>query len=82
MRSAAGGTASGGAGGSTTPPAGFWDTGPIPAAKNVMIFRFLNRTNGKYADGEVYWSFKNGGISETHSIADLDTYDMPANSNT
>ena len=44
-----------------------------------MIFRFLNRTNGKYQDGEVYWSFKSGSISELHSIADLDTYDMPAN---
>jgi hypothetical protein len=60
-------------------PAGFWDTGPIPAAKNVMTFVFLNRTNGKYADGEVYWSFKNGSISELHSIADQPTYDMPAN---
>ena len=61
-------------------PAGFWDTGPIPQAKNVMIFRFLNRTNGKFQDSEVYWSFKSGSISELHSIADQDTYDMPANS--
>lgn len=61
-------------------PIGFWDTGPIPQAQNVMIFRFLNRTNGKYQDSEVYWSFKSGTISETHSIADQDTYDMPANS--
>ena len=61
-------------------PAGFWDTGPIPAATNVMTFVFLNRTNGKYSDAEVYWSFKNGSISELHSIADQATYDMPANS--
>jgi hypothetical protein len=61
-------------------PSGFWDTSPIPQAKNVMIFRFLNRTNGKYADSEVYWSFKSGSVSELHSIADQDTYDMPANS--
>ena len=60
-------------------PAGFWDPSNIPAAKNVMMFKFLNRTNGKYADSEVYWSFKNGNISETHSIADEPTYDMPAN---
>jgi hypothetical protein len=60
-------------------PAGFWNTGPIPAAKNVMTFVFLNRTNGKYADAEVYWSFKNGTISELHSVADQPTYDMPAN---
>jgi hypothetical protein len=60
-------------------PAGFWDTSDIPVAKNVMTFKFLNRTNGKYTDGEVYWSFKNGSISETHSIAERPTYDMPAN---
>ena len=66
-------------GGDGAAPAGFWDTSNIPAAKNVMTFKFLNRTNGKYADSEVYWSFKNGSISETHSIADQPTYDMPAN---
>jgi hypothetical protein len=60
-------------------PPGFWDTSNIPAAKNVMTFKFLNRTNGKYQDSEVYWSFKNGNVSETHSIADQPTYDMPAN---
>ncbi len=74
-------TSSGGAGNSgAAPPDSFWNTGPIPAAKNVMIFRFLNRTNGNYADGEVFWSFKSGSISELHSIAEQDTYDMPANS--
>jgi hypothetical protein len=60
-------------------PAGFWDTSNIPAAKNVLMFKFLNRTNGKYQDGEVYWSFKNGNTTETHAIADQPTYDMPAN---
>lgn len=73
-------TSSGDAGSGTAPPDSFWSTGPIPAAKNVMIFRFLNRTNGNYADGEVFWSFKSGSISELHSIAEQDTYDMPANS--
>jgi hypothetical protein len=63
-----------------TPPPGFWDPSGIPAAKNVMMFKFLNRTNGKYADSEVYWSFKSGAISETHSIAEQNMYDMPANS--
>jgi hypothetical protein len=62
------------------PPPGFWDATGIPAAKNVMIFKFLNRTNGTYADSEVYWSFKSGTISETHSIAQQPLYDMPANS--
>jgi len=63
-----------------TPPPGFWDPSGIPAAQNVMMFKFLNRTNGKYADSEVVWSFKSGSISETHTIADQAMYDMPANS--
>jgi hypothetical protein len=57
----------------------FWDASDIPAAHNVMTFKFLNRTNGKYKDTEVFWSFKSGTISETHSIAEQSTYDMPAN---
>jgi hypothetical protein len=62
-----------------SPPPTFWDTSNIPAAKNVMMFKFLNRTNGKFQDSEVYWSFKSGTINELHSIADQPTYDMPAN---
>jgi hypothetical protein len=60
-------------------PPDFWDNSGIPPAKNVMIFKFLNRTNGKFSDHEVYWSFKSGGVSELHAIADQPTYDMPAN---
>jgi Beta-1,3-glucanase len=58
----------------TTSSSSFWgDTSSIPAAKNVMMFKFLNRTNGKYPDSQVYWSF-NG---QTHSIADQPYFDMP-----
>jgi hypothetical protein len=64
-------------GGGTTMPASFWgDTGTIPAAKNVVEVQVLNRTNGKYPDSQVYWSF-NG---QTHSIAEQQYLDMPANS--
>jgi hypothetical protein len=61
-------------------PAGFWDTSSIPATTGPVMFKFLNRTNGKYADSEVYWSFQNStlGVNETHSIADQPTYEMPA----
>ena len=60
---------------------GFWgDTASIPPAKNVLTFKFINRTNGKYPDSQVFWSFKSGSINEVHSIAEKDTYDMPANS--
>lgn len=66
-------------GGDGAAPPGFWDAGVIPAAKNVMTFVFLNRTNGRYQDSEVYWSFTNAGATQTHSIAQQSTYDMPAN---
>ncbi|HEY9226899.1 MAG TPA: beta-1,3-glucanase family protein [Gemmatimonadaceae bacterium] len=73
--------------GSTSPDVGdpatsgdFWDRSNIPQATQVMTFKFLNRTNGKFKDSEVYWSFKSGSISELHSIAERPTYDMPANS--
>jgi len=61
-------------------PAGFWDAGNIPPAMNVMMFKFLNRTNGKYQDSEVFWSFKTATGTEVHSIAEQPLYDMPANS--
>lgn len=81
---ATGGGGSTGAGGAPTtdggPPGGFWDPTGIPPAKNVMIFKFLNRTNGKYQDSEVFWSFKAAAGLEVHSIAEQPLYDMPANS--
>lgn len=54
----------------------FWDRSNIPQAKNVMIYKFINRTYGKYSDSQVFWSF-NG---QTHSIAEQPYVDMPANS--
>lgn len=61
----------------STPPDSFWgDTGAIPPAQNVLTVKVLNRTNGKYPDDQVYWSF-NG---QTHSIAEQPTVDMGANS--
>ncbi|MFF1280509.1 beta-1,3-glucanase family protein [Streptomyces sp. NPDC058299] len=66
-----------GPGGGTTPPDGFWgSTSDIPPALNAVEVKILNRTNGKYPDSQVYWSF-NG---QTHSIAEQPYLDMPANS--
>lgn len=67
-----------GTGGGTTPPDDdFWgDTSTIPPAQNVLTVKILNRTNGQYADSQVYWSF-NG---QEHSIAEQQYLDMPANS--
>ncbi len=62
---------------SSPPPGGFWgDTSTIPAAQNVVMVKILNRTNGRYPDSQVYWSF-NG---QTRSIAEQPYIDMPANS--
>jgi hypothetical protein len=52
------------------------DTGSIPPAQNVVEVKILNKTNGKYPDDQVYWSF--GG--QTHSIAEQPYIDMAANS--
>lgn len=40
------------------------------------MFKFINRTNGRYPDSQIYWSF--GG--QTRSIAEAPYFDMPANS--
>jgi len=61
-------------------PQGFWDASNIPPAKNVMMFKFLNRTNGKYPDSQVYWQANINGVKTTYSIAQQPTFDMPANS--
>ncbi|HZM77279.1 MAG TPA: discoidin domain-containing protein [Candidatus Limnocylindrales bacterium] len=58
-------------------PGGFWgDTTNIPPAQNVLTVKVLNRTNGRYPDSQVFWSF-NGQV---HSIAEQQYLDMPANS--
>jgi hypothetical protein len=57
----------------------FWDASNVPTAKNVMMFKFLNRTNGQFPDSQVFWSVKINSVTETHSIADQQFFDMPAN---
>ncbi len=57
-------------------PGGFWgDTSTIPPAQNVVMLKILNRTNGRYPDSQVYWSYN--GV--TRSIAEQPYFDMPAN---
>ena len=64
-------------GGTTPPPSSFWgDTTSIPVAQNVVMVKILNRTNGRFPDSQVYWTF-NG---QTRSIAQQQYLDMPANS--
>jgi hypothetical protein len=64
----------------TGEPPGFWDTSNLPPAQNVMMFKFLNRTNGTYPDTQLFWAFTQNGITQVHSFAAAPTFDMPANS--
>jgi chitodextrinase len=64
----------------TGEPPGFWDASNLPVAKNVMMFKFLNRTNGKYPDAQLYWAFTQNGVTQVRSFAQAPTFDMPANS--
>ncbi len=58
-------------------PDEFWGkVSDYPVAKNVMTYVFLNRTNGKYADNQIFWTFS----GQTKTIADQKIFDMPANS--
>ena len=60
----------------TQPPDAFWgDTSTIPAARNVLMVKVLNRTNGRYPDNQVYWRYND----QIHSIAEQPYFDMPAN---
>jgi hypothetical protein len=55
----------------------FWgNPADYPAAKNIMTYVFLNRTNGKYRDDQIYWTFGN----QTKTIAEQHVFDMGANS--
>ncbi|WP_119727066.1 beta-1,3-glucanase family protein [Thermomonospora amylolytica] len=54
----------------------FWgDTSTIPPARNVLMVKVLNRTNGRFPDDQVFWSY-NGQV---HSIAEQPYFDMPVN---
>lgn len=42
-------------------PEAFWgDPATAPAATKVMTYVFLNRTNGKYPDNQIFWTFTGG----------------------
>ncbi len=59
-------------------PPGFWDSTNIPAATGPMVIKFLNRTNGKYSDSELYWTFNGNGMNTMPaSFADAPTFQFP-----
>jgi hypothetical protein len=59
-------------------PDGFWDNSNIPAATGPMVIKFLNRTNGKYSDGELYWTFNGDNMNTMpQSFAAAPTFQFP-----
>jgi hypothetical protein len=66
-----------------SPPDAFWgNPTALPAATQSMMFSFVNQTNGKYPDSQVFWSVQGKTadgtqVNEVHSIAEQATYDMP-----
>ena len=54
-------------------PDEFWGVpSSYPVAKNVVTYVFLNRTNGKYKDDQIFWSF----AGQTKTIAQQPTLDV------
>jgi hypothetical protein len=66
-----------------SPPSSFWgNPSTLPAASKVMTYNFLNRTNGKYPDNQIFWKVEGKTtdgtkVLELHSIAEQPTYDLP-----
>lgn len=66
-------------------PKEFWgDPTAVPPASLVMTYRFLNRTNGKYADKDIHWKFTGLKLgtrdtipSQSGTLADKPLLDLP-----
>jgi trimeric autotransporter adhesin len=60
----------------------FWDASNIPAlpAGDTLMVKFLNRTNGKYADAQILYTATINGGTVNSTIAENPTYAMGANS--
>ena len=58
----------------------FWDASGLPAKQNVVMMKFLNRTNGQYTNSQIVWTANINGVASQYSIAQQPYYDMPANS--
>jgi len=58
----------------------FWDASGIPATPSgyVMMFKVLNRTNGRYPDDQVTWSTTINGVATSNTIAAQPYIAIPA----
>ena len=58
----------------------FFDPSGLPAKTGVVLLKFLNRTNGEWADDQITWSTSIGGVVTTNTIAQQNYFQMGANS--
>ena len=60
----------------------FWDASNIPAlpAGDTVMMKFLNRTNGVYADDQITWTATINGVASQYTFAQQPTFAMPPNS--
>ncbi len=60
----------------------FWDASNMPAlpAGDTVMMKFLNRTNGKYANDQITWTATLNGVVTTYTFAQEPTFAMPPNS--
>ncbi|MGA8367168.1 MAG: malectin domain-containing carbohydrate-binding protein [Candidatus Acidiferrales bacterium] len=58
----------------------YWDASGLPTKQNVVMLKFLNRTNGQYTDSQIIWTASINGVASQFTIAQQPYYDMPANS--
>jgi len=60
----------------------FWDNSNMPAlpAGDTVMMKFLNRTNGVYADDQIIWTATINGVASQYSFAQQPTFAMPPNS--
>lgn len=66
-------------------PEAFWgDPAALPAAKLAMIYKFVNRTNGKFLDKDIHWKFTGFKLGtqepipvQSGNLADNPTLDLP-----
>jgi fibronectin type 3 domain-containing protein len=60
----------------------FWDSSNMPAlpAGDTVMMKFLNRTNGMYADDQIIWTATINGVASQYTFAEQPTFAMPPNS--
>jgi len=60
----------------------FWDASNMPALPpgDTVMMKFLNRTNGVYANNQITWTATLNGVATTYTFAQEPTFAMPPNS--